>query len=122
MKRFEGFADAKATFFKRLAKKNDRVWFLAHKDEFETGWNTPMKALLDALLRERLPEDRQAAARDCWTAIEKRDLLHRRDLLKARLRDPDLSHGEITEIQKQILDLQKLITDISRPFSPSGPE
>ena len=46
MKRFEGFADAKATFFKRLAKKNDRVWFLAHKDEFETGWNTPMKALL----------------------------------------------------------------------------
>jgi uncharacterized protein (TIGR02453 family) len=44
--RFEGFADSKATFFKRLAKKNDRVWFAAHKDEFEAGWNAPMKALL----------------------------------------------------------------------------
>ena len=46
MKRFEGFADAKASFFKRLKKKNDREWFLAHKGEFEAGWNEPMKALL----------------------------------------------------------------------------
>jgi hypothetical protein len=38
------------------------------------------------------------------------------------MRDPNLSAGEITEIQKQILDLQKLITDISRPLSPSGLE
>jgi DNA primase len=89
---------------------------------FSAGLDAPAKALLDSLLRERLPEDRLAAARDYWGAIEKRELLHRRDLLKARLREPDLSHGEITEIQKQILDLQKHLTDISRPFSPSGPE
>jgi DNA primase len=89
---------------------------------FSATLDTPMKAFFDSLLRERLPEDRMAAARDCWNAIERRELLHRRDLLKARLRDPDLSHGEITEIQKQILDLQKHLTDISRPFSPSGPE
>jgi DNA primase len=82
----------------------------------------PAQALLGALLRERLPEDRLAAASDCWHAIEKRDLLHRRDVLLARMRDPNLSPGEITEIQKQILDLQKLITDISRPLSPSGLE
>jgi uncharacterized protein (TIGR02453 family) len=44
--RFEGFADAKASFFKRLAKNNDRIWFAKHKDEFEAGWNAPMKALL----------------------------------------------------------------------------
>jgi hypothetical protein len=89
---------------------------------FSAGLDALMKVQLDSLLRERLPEDRLAAARDCWGAIERRDLLHRRDLLKARLREPDLSHGEITEIQKQILDLQKHLTDISRPFSPPGPE
>jgi uncharacterized protein (TIGR02453 family) len=46
MERFEGFADASGGFFKRLAKKNEREWFLAHKAEFEEGWNAPMKALL----------------------------------------------------------------------------
>jgi uncharacterized protein (TIGR02453 family) len=43
---FEGFADADARFFKKLAKNNDRAWFQAHKAEYEDGWNAPMKALL----------------------------------------------------------------------------
>jgi DNA primase len=89
---------------------------------FASSLAGPELALLNALLRERLPENRLAAATDCWRVIEKRELLHRREVLKARMRDPGLSQGEITEIQKQILDLQKLITDISRPLSPPGPE
>jgi uncharacterized protein (TIGR02453 family) len=47
MTAFEGFADADAKFFKALAKKNEREWFQAHKAEFEEGWNTPMKLLLE---------------------------------------------------------------------------
>jgi uncharacterized protein (TIGR02453 family) len=46
MTSFEGFADKDGKFFKALAKNNDRGWFLAHKAEFEEGWNGPMKALL----------------------------------------------------------------------------
>jgi uncharacterized protein (TIGR02453 family) len=46
MARFVGFADASAKFFKALARKNEREWFLAHKSEFEEGWNAPMKLLL----------------------------------------------------------------------------
>ena len=89
---------------------------------FAAGLDGPAHALLDALLRERLPVDRLAAAQDCWHAIEKRELLRRRELLKARMRAPNIPAGEVTEIQKQILDLQKLITDISRPLSPPGCE
>jgi uncharacterized protein (TIGR02453 family) len=44
--RFEGFADGDGSFFRKLAKNNERDWFLAHKTEFEEGWNAPMKALL----------------------------------------------------------------------------
>lgn len=44
---FEGFADASASFFKRLAKHQDRAWFEAHKAEFQEGYAKPMKALLD---------------------------------------------------------------------------
>jgi len=43
---FKGFADAEGKFFKKLAKNNERSWFLAHKDEYEEGWNAPMKLLL----------------------------------------------------------------------------
>jgi len=87
---------------------------------FSAGLDDPAQAHLNALLDHRLPENRLGAAQDCWNAIEKRDLPRRRELLTARLRDPNLSAGEVTEIQKQILDLQKLLTDISRPLSPSG--
>jgi len=96
---------------------------------FAADLDGPAHTLLDALLHERLPDDRLAAAHVCWYDIEKRDLLSRRDQLMTQMRRPNLSateavalHGQIREIDKQILDLQKLITDISRPLSPSGPE
>lgn len=44
---FQGFADKDAKFFKQLAKNQNRDWFQAHKEEFEKGWNKPMKELLD---------------------------------------------------------------------------
>ena len=43
---FEGFADANAKFFRQLSKNQDRAWFAAHKQEFEVGWQAPMKELL----------------------------------------------------------------------------
>jgi uncharacterized protein (TIGR02453 family) len=53
MDRFEGFADDQGKFFRALAKNQKREWFQAHKDEFEAGWNGPMK-LLVAELREAI--------------------------------------------------------------------
>jgi uncharacterized protein (TIGR02453 family) len=49
MAAFAGFADAEGKFFKALAKKNERKWFLAHQAEFEAGWKEPMTALLSEL-------------------------------------------------------------------------
>jgi uncharacterized protein (TIGR02453 family) len=44
--RFDGFADSKLTFFRSLAKHQDREWFSARKGEYEEGWHKPMLALL----------------------------------------------------------------------------
>jgi uncharacterized protein (TIGR02453 family) len=44
--RFEGFADAKLSFFRALAKHQDRSWFMTHKSEYEEGWHKPMLDLL----------------------------------------------------------------------------
>jgi uncharacterized protein (TIGR02453 family) len=46
---FEGFPDKDAKFFRLLAKNQTREWFQAHKDEFEEGWNKPMKELLNTV-------------------------------------------------------------------------
>lgn len=46
MSGFSGFADSQGAFFRSLSRNNNRDWFLAHKAEFEQGWNEPMKALL----------------------------------------------------------------------------
>jgi uncharacterized protein (TIGR02453 family) len=44
---FDGFADADGKFFRTLAKNQNREWFQEHKEEFEEGYNRPMKALLE---------------------------------------------------------------------------
>ena len=51
--RFEGFADREGRFFRALARNQSRDWFEAHRDEYETGWQAPMKALLSQI-RERI--------------------------------------------------------------------
>ena len=51
--RFEGFADDKLAFFKKLAKNQDRDWFNEHKSEYEEGWRAPMEAFL-AEARDKL--------------------------------------------------------------------
>jgi uncharacterized protein (TIGR02453 family) len=51
--RFEGFADARLSFFRAVAKNQDRAWFVSHKEEYEEGWHKPMLALLTEA-REKL--------------------------------------------------------------------
>ncbi len=47
---FVGFSAEGQKFFKELAKRQDRDWFKAHKDQYESLWVQPMKALLEGLL------------------------------------------------------------------------
>jgi len=51
--RFEGFTDRDGRFFRALARNQRRDWFAAHRQEYEQGWQAPMKALL-AEVRERI--------------------------------------------------------------------
>ena len=43
---FTGFPPEAIAFFKRLARHNNREWFLAHKDVYEQSCREPMKALV----------------------------------------------------------------------------
>jgi uncharacterized protein (TIGR02453 family) len=53
--KFTGFADQGLSFFKKLAKHQDREWFKLHKAEYIEGWHEPMEALL-ANVRARVDD------------------------------------------------------------------
>jgi uncharacterized protein (TIGR02453 family) len=47
-----GFGSAAFTWFAELEQHNDRAWFAAHRDVYETQVRGPLEALLDALCDE----------------------------------------------------------------------
>ena len=77
---------------------------------------TEEASVLSSLLLDKLPEKAVTVAADCWKDLERRSIQRRREALTSRLRLPDLTMDEIASIQKEILDLQKRLTDITRPL------
>ncbi len=75
------------------------------------------EATVNALLEEKLPEETIAAAEDCWRRLKRLKMERRLQALLARQRAPNLAAAETITLQKQILDLQKSLMDIARPFS-----
>ena len=56
---FNGFTQQTSDFLWELSFNNERPWFLAHKNEFETVLNQPFKALAadtDEIMREKFPD------------------------------------------------------------------
>ena len=56
---FQGFTPEAGTFLWELSFHNERPWFLAHREQFETVLNRPFRALCEETLRrmdERFPE------------------------------------------------------------------
>jgi uncharacterized protein (TIGR02453 family) len=83
--RFTGFADSGARFFHALERNQNREWFLAHKHEYEEGWATPMRALLE--------EVREKAARSFASGIgEPKVFRIFRDVRFARDKSPYKTH------------------------------
>jgi len=80
--------------------------------------SAPEESAISAMLEERLPEHPLPIAHDCWNELERRQIRRRTEALQARLRAPDLPMETIVMLQKEVLDLQKRLSDIARPFSP----
>jgi len=74
---FNGFPDEAFTFFKQLARNNNRDWFQTHRETYEGACREPMKRLIAALGAD--------PARSKITRIN-------RDMRFARGRDPYRTH------------------------------
>jgi DNA primase len=85
---------------------------------FLTTLDAAEEAAVSGLLEEKAPAHALAIAHDCWRELERRKLRRRMESLQARLRVPNLPAEDQEKLQKEILDLQKRLSDIARPLSP----
>jgi hypothetical protein len=76
------------------------------------------EAAVASLLEEKLPPNAMIIAQDCWRELERRGIRRRIDAVQSRLRGRDSPVEDQVKWQKEILDLQKRLSDIARPFSP----
>jgi DNA primase len=84
---------------------------------FMSGLDAEDESVVAMLLSEKMPAQVESVLRDCWRELERRELKRRQESMASRLRTPDLSMEEVARLQKEILDLQKRLIDIARPFS-----
>ncbi|HEV7866891.1 MAG TPA: hypothetical protein VGO90_04375, partial [Chthoniobacteraceae bacterium] len=85
---------------------------------FLAGLDVEEEACASTLLGEKAPENAMTIAQDCWRELERREIRRELTGAQARLRRPDLGDNEVTNLLKQVLDLQKRLSDIARPLSP----
>jgi DNA primase len=90
----------------------------AHAQSFFIQLPPEQEAFLAALMENRSPDDPLCRAQECWDEIERRQLRRRIEGIKAKQRSPNLALEEAAALHQQILDLQKRLFDITRPFSP----
>lgn len=84
--------------------------FMATLDAAEAG-------AVSSMLLEKPPEDPMRVMRDCWNALQRQTIKRRQEAITSRLRMPELPATEVATLQKEVLDLQRQLTDIARPFS-----
>jgi len=85
---------------------------------FMTTLDATEESAVSGLLEDKPPSLPMAIAHDCWRALERRKIKLRMESLQSRMRTPDLPGDEVAKLQKEILDLQKRLSDIARPLSP----
>ncbi|MEI9892378.1 MAG: hypothetical protein WDN28_00220 [Chthoniobacter sp.] len=87
---------------------------------FLSTLNAVEESVISGLLDEKMPAHPVPIAHDCWRELERRRLRARMETIQARMRAPDLPMEDVAKMQKEILDLQKRLPDISRPLSPAS--
>lgn len=73
------------------------------------------EALVSAWLLQKVPTDSETMVEKWWLGIRHAMLRRRLAAAQSRIKLPELSTGEIVNLQKQILDLQEQLHELSQP-------
>jgi DNA primase len=76
------------------------------------------EGLVSAWLLQKVPASPLEVVEDWWRGLRQAALRRQLDAAESRMKLPQLSTGEVVNLQKQILDLQQQLHELS-PFSPA---
>jgi hypothetical protein len=72
------------------------------------------EGLVSAWLLQRMPPNALTVMEDWWMGLRQAALRRQLEVAENRMRLPQLSTGEVVNLQKQILDLHDQLREISR--------
>jgi DNA primase len=71
------------------------------------------EALVSSWLLQRMPPNPAAVARDWWAGLQQAAVRRQLQIAEGRMRIPQLSAGEMTSLQKQVVDLKMQLAELS---------
>lgn len=80
---------------------------------FMTALPPEDEALISGWLLQKMPTQPEAVARDWWGGLRQAVVRRQLQIVEGRIKMPQLTTGEIMNLQKQILDLQEQLRDLS---------
>lgn len=71
------------------------------------------EALVASWLLQKMPANPAAVARDWWSGLQQAVVRRQLQIAEGRMRIPQLSAGELTRLQKQVIDLKMQLDELS---------
>jgi DNA primase len=76
------------------------------------------EALVSSWLLQKMPPNGAAVAKDWWRGLEQSALRRQLQIAEGRMKIPQMSAGELTNLQKEVVDLKKQLDELSALSSP----
>ncbi len=103
-----------AELLARILDSDVRAEDSASQNAFMAGLSSEEEALVSAWLLQKKPPNALAVARDWWNGLRQASVRRELQAAKDRMKLPQLTPGEVLQLQKEILDLQEQLRDVSQ--------
>jgi DNA primase len=98
----------------RILKSDLRPGDAASLNAFMATLSAPEEGLVSSWLLQKVPRDAETMVEKWWLGIRQGVLRRQLDVAKNRIRLPQLSTGELVNLQKEILDLLKELRELPK--------
>jgi DNA primase len=102
-----------AELLRRILESDLRPDDPASLNAFMATLSGPEEALVAEWLLQKMPSNPEEVARGWWIGLEKAMVRRQLQIAEGRMRIPQLSAGEMTSLQKQVVDLKRQLDELS---------
>jgi DNA primase len=102
----------------RILQSDLRPDDAASLNAFMVTLSPPEERLVSSWLLQKVPPNAGEMIEKWWLGIRQAVLRRQLDVAANQIKLPDLSTGEVVNLQKQILDLQEQLHELSQPAGP----